>query len=174
MSDTHEHFSPETIFNRVFDPTIDKLRVDTELSFSGTVIAASDVNVHDGLGNRVDSTDNSLNVWENEVITEKTATQDLSAGSLSLTTTVGSDFELNHITGHVTTSISGTVTVTLDAAAGSSYDTILFQSTGTFQNVFYQPDESLVLKSGNEVIVSVVALGAPSATVAVRISTNKR
>ena len=84
--------------------------------------------------------------------TDKTTTQDLSAGALSYTTAYGRAFKLEQIIFRASVAITETIAVTLDSKHGASYDTILrVKSLSAEQNFVYIPDGENNFQAGDEI-----------------------
>ncbi len=110
--------------------------------------------VHMGL---FDSSGNQISTFTAtaKTLSDRTATQDLSSGALSQTTSEAADFKLIGIQIHASTSITETVTISIDNAAGANYDTVIASKAFTAEtDWFYQPDVELIIKSGNEITLA--------------------
>lgn len=83
-----------------------------------------------------------------------TTSQDLSSAALSYTTSIGRAFKLEQIIFHANVAISETITITLDAAAGAAYDTVLQEVTLVAeQDLVYRPQGECNLKAGDKIKV---------------------
>jgi hypothetical protein len=83
-----------------------------------------------------------------------TTSQDLSADSLSYTTTYGRKFKLEQIIFHVDVAISETITITLDSANGSDYDSVLQEVTLVAEKDFiFRPQGEANYHAGDEIKV---------------------
>ncbi len=100
---------------------------------------------------------------------EATATQDLSAGPLSFTTSFGTDFRLVGVFFHMTGAVSQTITVTLDALAGAGFDTVIGKKTlSSNTDAQFVPAASLQdFLGGNEVKIEMTDSGSPAVTVSI-------
>lgn len=86
----------------------------------------------------------------NSLKLDKTFSQDLSSGALSYTTSYGRAFKLQQILFHASVGITETITITLDSAKGSDYDTILKVITlSAGQNASYDANKDL--QAGDEI-----------------------
>lgn len=54
-----------------------------------------------------------------------TTSQDLSAGAMAYTTSIGRRFKLESISIHFSVAVTETLTITRDSAQGANYDTVL-------------------------------------------------
>ena len=106
-----------------------------------------------------------------EHIFESTTTQDLSAGALDFTTTLGTDFRLVSIFIHSTIAISQTMTVTVDALAGVGFDTVIGKKTFISKSdiQFVPAAVNQDFADGNEIRVQMTNSGTPAATVSVTV-----
>ena len=78
--------------------------------------------------------------------------QDLSAGALSYTTSVGRRFRLERIIFHASVAITESITITLDSGKGSSYDAVLRRkSLSSEQDYVYIPDGESLYYAGDEI-----------------------
>lgn len=85
---------------------------------------------------------------------DKTASQDLSAGALSYTTSFGRRFKLEQVMVHFSQAVSETITITLDSALGSNYDTVLQSVTLVAETDFvYRPQGDANFQAGDEIKV---------------------
>lgn len=85
---------------------------------------------------------------------DKTTSQDLSADSLSYTTSYSRKFKLEQILIHFSVAVSETVTITLDAKGGANYDTVLQETTLVSETDFaYRPQGEANFQEGDEIKV---------------------
>lgn len=85
---------------------------------------------------------------------DKRTSQDLSAGALSYTTTFARKFKLEQILIHASVAISEAITITLDAAGGASYDTVLSSVTLVAETDFvFRPQGEANYNEGDEIKV---------------------
>lgn len=83
---------------------------------------------------------------------DESGSQDLSAGALSVTTTFSRKFKLEGIYIHFSVAVTETITITLDALAGTAYDTRLRRrSLSSEQDFVYKPEGELNLQDGDEI-----------------------
>ena len=82
-----------------------------------------------------------------------TTSQDLSEDALSYTTDYGRKFKLEQITIHFSVAVTETVTITLDSATGTEYDTVLRKMTLSSQQDFLYPAGGINLQSGDKIKV---------------------
>lgn len=83
-----------------------------------------------------------------------TTSQDLSAGELSYTTSIGRRFKLDSVNGKASVSITETITITLDSAQGANYDVVLATIKLVSKSHFvWRPEGELNLQSGDEIKV---------------------
>ena len=88
----------------------------------------------------------------NSLKSDATTSQDLSAGALSYTTSYGRKFKLEQIIFRSSVAISETITITLDAKGGASYDTVLQEVTLVSEQDFvYRPQGQANFQSGDEI-----------------------
>lgn len=81
-----------------------------------------------------------------------TASQDLSAGALSYTTTYSKGFKLNLILIKFSVPVTETVTLTLDSKEGTAYDTVLRSKGLVSESSFvYKPEGEAVFAKGDQV-----------------------
>ena len=81
-----------------------------------------------------------------------TTSQDLSAGALSYTTTIGRRFKLERILFHASVAITETITITLDSGKGANYDVVLRKkSLVAEQDFIYVPDGENDYYAGDEI-----------------------
>jgi len=80
-------------------------------------------------------------------------TQDLSAAALSFTTTIARQFHLSRILFKLDANVTEKITITLDSAKGSAYDTVLHSRTliGQQDYVYTPPDGESEFQSGDEI-----------------------
>lgn len=70
-----------------------------------------------------------------------TTSQDLSAGALLYTTSIGRNFRLDSINFKSSVAITETITITIDSKNGSSYDVVLrVKGLSSESNFIYTPD----------------------------------
>jgi hypothetical protein len=80
-----------------------------------------------------------------------TTSQDLAAGALSYTTSIGRKFKLEEVILHASVTITETVTITRDSAAGSTYDHILAKrSMVAEQDFIFRPQGECNFQSGDK------------------------
>lgn len=85
---------------------------------------------------------------------DKTASQDLSAGALSYTTNYTRAFKLEQILIKASVNISEVITITLDSASGSSYDTVLDSATLEAESDYvFRPSGQPNFQAGDEIKV---------------------
>lgn len=85
---------------------------------------------------------------------DKTSSQDLSQGALSYTTAFTRAFKLEQVLVKASVNISETITVTLDSAAGATYDTVL--DTADLQgesSYVFRPTGQANFQAGDEIKV---------------------
>lgn len=83
-----------------------------------------------------------------------TFSQDLSADALSYTTSIGRKFKLEQILFRASIAITETITITLDSAHGSTYDTVLrVKQLSAEQNFVYVPEGETNFQAGDEIKV---------------------
>lgn len=81
-----------------------------------------------------------------------TTSQDLSAGALSYTTSIGRRFKLERIIIHASVAITETITITLDSGKGTTYDAVLRRkSLSSEQDYVYIPDGESLYYDGDEI-----------------------
>jgi len=87
------------------------------------------------------------------LIPDVTFSQDLSAGALSFTTSIGRQFKIGKIIFKVSAAITEKITITLDSVNGSAYDVILREKTLVGQKDYvFVPDEiDADFQSGDEI-----------------------
>lgn len=84
--------------------------------------------------------------------TDKSTTQDLSAGALSYTTTFSRKFKLEQIIFHFSQAVTETVTITLVSALGSNYNTVLQSVALVAETDFvYRPQGEANFQAGDEI-----------------------
>ena len=84
--------------------------------------------------------------------TDLTTSQDLSAGALSYTTSIGRKKKLERIHFHSSVAITESITITLDSAQGANYDVVLRKKDlSSEQDYVYIPDQECNLQSGDEI-----------------------
>jgi len=72
-------------------------------------------------------TDDGGRLLRGEQMTGITTTQDLSAGALNFTTSIGADFRLVYMAVSFDQLVTETFSMYLDSAQGANYDTLMFQ-----------------------------------------------
>jgi hypothetical protein len=78
--------------------------------------------------------------------------QDLSAGDLDFTTSVGRRFKLESISIHFSVAVTETITITRDSAKGANYDTVLAsQDLVNNQSYVFRPQGEENEYSGDEI-----------------------
>lgn len=76
-----------------------------------------------------------------ELRSDITTSQDLTAGALDYTTTIGRRFKLEQIIFRASVAITETITITLDSGNGASYDTVLrVKGLANEQNYVFIPE----------------------------------
>ena len=94
-------------------------------------------------------------------IFESTTSQDLSLAVLDFTTAISFDTQLSYISIKFSSTVSESITISIDANTGTSYDVTISKSTmAAKQQFFYQPDAPLYLKKGSEIRVQCTNAGA--------------
>jgi len=89
-----------------------------------------------------------------------TFTQDLAAGALSYTTSIGRKFKLEEVSIHFSGLTTETVTVTRDSAAGANYDHVLLKrSLVGEQDLIFRPTGECNFQAGDEVKVECTNAG---------------
>ena len=103
---------------------------------------------------------------------DKTTTQNLSSAALDYTTDYGRKFKLEQIIVHFNAAVSETITITLDAKAGASYDTVLQEVTLIAETDFvYRPHGEANYYEGDEIQIECTnANGTGSAFVTIKSS----
>jgi hypothetical protein len=106
-------------------------------------------------------------VTELKKLLERNQSQDLSLAAFDTTTAFNTAWEFLGFIAHVTGgTISQTWTITIDAAAGAAFDTIIHQSTPAAITDFqFLPDAPIILRPGDEIRVQVTNTGTPARTV---------
>lgn len=96
----------------------------------------------------------------NTLKSDITTSQNLTAGALSYTTTVGRKFKLSSIHFKASGNITETITITKDSKQGASYDTIL-KSIGLVaqSNYVYRPESDEDFASGDELKIQCTNAG---------------
>lgn len=90
----------------------------------------------------------------NSLRVDITTSQDLSAGALSFTTTIGRRFKLERIIFHGSVAITETITITFDSGQGADYDAVLRRkSLSNEQDFIYIPDGENDYYAGDEIKV---------------------
>ena len=85
---------------------------------------------------------------------DKKSSQDLSAGALDYTTNFGRKFKLEQVLIQFSQAVSETVTITLDSAHGSTYDTVLQEVVLISESSFvYRPQGEANFQAGDEIRV---------------------
>jgi hypothetical protein len=80
--------------------------------------------------------------------------QDLTAGALTYTTSIGRRFTLERILFHASVAITESITITLDSGKGSDYDTVLRRKSLSAETDFiYIPDGENDYYAGDEIKV---------------------
>lgn len=103
---------------------------------------------------------------------DTTASQLLSSGALSTTTALTGSFILSFVAVKFSAAVSQTVTVTMDSAGGSNYDTIIErQVLVNNTDYFYEPEAEMSFLNGNQINVTVTNSGSPGVTAYVTIGT---
>lgn len=83
---------------------------------------------------------------------DKTASQDLSLGALSYTTSFNRKFKLEQIMFHFSQAVTETITITVDSALGSAYDTVLQSVSLIAETDFvYRPQGEANFQAGDEI-----------------------
>ena len=78
--------------------------------------------------------------------------QDLSAGALLYTTSIGRRFKLERILFHASVAITETITITLDSHKGANYDVVLRKkSLSSEQDFIYIPEGENNYYAGDEI-----------------------
>ena len=84
-----------------------------------------------------------------------TTSQDLSAGSLSYTTSISRKFKLEEVVLHSSVAITETFTVTRDSASGASYDHVLAKRSMLSETDYiFRPSGECNFQAGDEVKVT--------------------
>ena len=104
-------------------------------------------------------------------VAKATFTQDLSAGALNVTTSFGFDTCITSITFHFSANPGNEdLNISLNNDAGANYDTLLFtQQLNNTTDLFWQPDQPLILRDGDELDIDITNGGTPSSTVYVTV-----
>jgi hypothetical protein len=85
-----------------------------------------------------------------------TASQDLSAGALSYTTSIGRKFKLCEVIIHASVAITETITITRDSKNGANYDHVLSsRDLEDEQDLVFRPQGFCGFNEGDEVRVQV-------------------
>jgi len=103
------------------------------------------------------------------ILLEPTATQDLSVGAMSFTTSLAVNFNLISIHFHATAAFTQTITVTLDCGLGASHDTVIAKKTTASTIDVLLSCYGLYYKIGDEIKVEVTNSGTPSTTVNMKL-----
>ena len=83
-----------------------------------------------------------------------TTSQDLSAGALSYTSSTGRKFKLEEVLIHFSVAVTETITVTLDSANGTNYDTVKDKRSITGgQDYIFRPQGECNFQDGDEIKV---------------------
>lgn len=83
---------------------------------------------------------------------DKTATQDLSAGALSYQTNFNHRFKLEQVTVHFSQAVSETITITLVSKNGINYNTVLQSVVLISETDFvYRPQGEANFQTGDEI-----------------------
>lgn len=83
---------------------------------------------------------------------DKNTSQDLSLAPLSYTTNYGRKFKLEQIMVHFSQPVTETITITLDSADGSNYDTVLQSVSLIAETDFvYRPQGESNYQAGDEI-----------------------
>lgn len=91
---------------------------------------------------------------------DNTFSQNLASAALLYTTAIDRAFILDQILFHCTANISETITITLDAAAGSGYDTILAEVVLVNEaDYIFRPQGKAQFKKGDEIKVQCTNVG---------------
>jgi len=98
-----------------------------------------------------------------------TTSKDLGVGVLNFTTSVAREWKLSEVLMHFSIASTETITLTLDAAAGNTYDTVLatYSIVGK-QSYIFRPIGDCVFKSGDELNVYCTNAGAAIVYVTVK------
>lgn len=93
---------------------------------------------------------------------DQTFSQDLSQGALNFTTTFNNKpFHLDQITFKFDEAVSETVTITLNAAKGSAYDTVLQEVVLVSETDFvYRPQGQANFAAGDEITIACTQVGS--------------
>jgi len=94
-----------------------------------------------------------------------TSSQDLSAGPFDYTTALDTDFKFLSVTISGSQAFSQDVTVSLDAGAGSDYDSVLGKKTVTDKTDVNFSCCDCKFKAGDEIRIQVTNTGTPATTV---------
>lgn len=82
---------------------------------------------------------------------DKSTSQDLSAGALSYTTTIARKFKLEQIMVHFSQAVTETVTITLISALGANYNSVLQSVALVAETDFvYRPQGEANFQAGDE------------------------
>jgi len=96
-----------------------------------------------------------------KTIFHSTTSQDLSSAALDYTTAIDFDTMVSYVSIRFSTSVSETVTISIDSGEGSSYDVILEKGSFTSRQwIFWQPGAPLYLKKATELRVQCTNTGA--------------
>ena len=98
-------------------------------------------------------------------IFEQTTSQNLAIGALSFTTSFGTDIRLGYITFHFSSSVTQTVTVTIDALAGATFDTVIDEVKLNTESDYILQLPDLLLKKGNELRIQCTNTATPASIV---------
>ena len=87
---------------------------------------------------------------------DATTYQDLSAGELSYTTSFAQKFKLEGVYIKFSQAVSEAITITLDAAAGTAYDTVLRSRTLSSEtNFVFMPEGEANYQAGDNIKVHI-------------------
>ena len=90
--------------------------------------------------------------WRPSLKADRTASQDLSSGALSYTTSFGRRFKLESVYLKATAAITETITITLDSALGSAYDVVLQTYDMVAETDYiWRPQGEMNLQAGDEI-----------------------
>lgn len=90
-----------------------------------------------------------------------TASQDLSAGALSFTTTIGRNFKLEEVNIKVNVNITETITITRDSKSGTLYDVrMLTEDLVAKQLLIFRPTGECNFVAGDELKVHITNANA--------------
>lgn len=92
----------------------------------------------------------------NSLKSDATASQDLSSGSLSFTTSFGRRFKLEQVLVKFSQAVTETITITLDSKNGTTYDTVLrARSLSSETNFDFTPEGQKNFQEGDEIKITI-------------------